>query len=195
VVRPFFDEAIATLDARDDWMLMQDNGPSVGKTSFFRMEFVNGTPPTAARPHIFDMKNSGQTGIMLIKLHAMPPPKELERRLLWLYQMLPKNLQRHDDQTLILSAFEGKFSLFTMCLPFHVVEVNMSVAFRWSLARCKCEIAPHYVNCNTGLSFFHHDHHKVYLHSFLRNATTRATSSPQQVATLPGVNAKANRNN
>eukprot|EP00966_Prymnesium_polylepis_P034441 800350-Prymnesium_polylepis.1 len=122
VVRPFFDEAIATLDARDDWMLMQDNGPSVGKTSFFRMEFVNGTPPTAARPHIFDMKNSGQTGIMLIKLHAMPPAKELERRLLWLYQMLPKNLQRHDDQTLILSAFEGKFSLFTMCLPFHVVE-------------------------------------------------------------------------
>lgn len=168
IKQPFVAHFFEALEAQPEWLLLLDNGPGVGKADFFTMEFKNSTPPGAMRSEIFNFKNTGQTSLMFVQVHALPPPDVLEAQLLR-YQEMIGRVQRHDDQSLILSFFQQHLATFASCLPVKIARPNQTLPAMWHKHRhCQCRVAtphlhtydPRYrLDCGVQ-PFFEHDYKK-----------------------------------
>jgi len=135
---PFLAPLFEALEARSEWILLQDNGPGVGKTDFFTMELHGGaTSRVAATSQFYNFLNPGQTSLMFIKLHALPSPRVVEGELLKYHAMLG-NESKHDDQSIILALFQRKLAVFPICSPTMLVLPNQTMPFHWGWKHCQC---------------------------------------------------------
>eukprot|EP00961_Rhodomonas_salina_P296833 3936697-Rhodomonas_salina.1 len=95
----------------DDWVIMRDNGPALGKNQQFSFEFHGGNNTVR-------------------KLDMLKLPHDMFNRLIDAYGM-HRRYFRQPDQTAMLVAFEGHWRVFWPCIPFRSFGADEDIGMKW----------------------------------------------------------------
>eukprot|EP00961_Rhodomonas_salina_P020612 277331-Rhodomonas_salina.1 len=128
----------------EDWVIIRDNGPALGKINQFQHEFVGGTN-TLRKLGLANHHNSGAACVFLVDM--LKTPQDMFSRLMHIYQM-HRRYFRYADQTAMLAAFEGHWRAFWPCIPFKSFGPDENLAMLWPFDK---------KNLTSKGIFFHHN--------------------------------------
>jgi len=132
------------LAAANQTLLLRDNGPGVGKGSFYSEEVKQGRVLSVP-----DSRNPGASCLMLINTRRLPPPPAMRAAFLTSLKTLPPLLVRF-DQGIIGSVFRHEYAVFAPCVPLKVVGADEPAPKWWFLDHCRGRV-----------DIYNHDHKKL----------------------------------
>lgn len=139
------------LAASNKTILLRDNGPGVGKHSYFKNE-VRGGVRAQTSMGIKDSKNPGATCFMLINTQRLDPPSVMYTTLLNAVNRF-HSLFLYADQSAIGLVFRNDYAVFAPCLPLKTIGADEQAPPGWFLDHCRAKV-----------DIYNHDYKKQCAH-------------------------------